>query len=176
MSPTQWTSMDGRHRGHVVVLDILGCVVDAPLGEIHTRPDFEYLTLRSVCEPCGWHTERSDTVGTHPLLLSTDGSVNVAASLAAPRREWELHAGEPMRRALALLRALPLDQRIAGLHEAEMALKSETEQTVVDARTAGWSWDRIGPAFGIARQNAIKRWKRLDPRTGTENAKDGDLL
>jgi hypothetical protein len=160
--------MDGRHQGHVVVLDILGSVVDVPLGEVHTRPDFEYLTLRPVCEGCGWHTERLDTLGTHPLVLAVDGSVDAAASLAGPRREWELHAGEPVRRALALLRSLPLDQRIAGLREAELALKAETEKTVVDARTAGWSWERIGPAFNIARQNAIKRWKRLDPRADTQ--------
>lgn len=175
MSAAQWTSLDGRHRGHVVVLDVLGCVVDVPLDQARTRPDFAYLTLRPACEPCGWHT---DTLGTHPLLLDADDRVDVAASLAAPRREWELHAGEPVRRALALLRALPLDQRIAGLHEAERALKAETEQTVVDARTAGWSWDRIGPAFNIARQNAIKRWKRLDPRTDpdTDDTQGGDPL
>lgn len=163
-------SSDGRHFGYAVLVDVFGTVVDVdmPLAAAGTRSDLESLSVRAVCESCGWHVDEVDTRRTHPLVLTADGSVDVAASEVAPRRDWELHSGEGVLRALAALRSLPLDERLAALHNAELAMAAEIERGVHAARIERMGWVEIGSAFGVTRQAATKRWKKLEPN------KEGD--
>lgn len=157
-----WISNDGLHQGRAVLVDVFGCPVDLPLEQAAERPDAEELRVRAVCDTDGWHTDFADTIWTHPLVRRTDGTIDAEASQAPARREWELHSGEAVRRLLATLRSLPTDQRLAALHAAEQAVAAEIEVAVAAARAEKKGWGPIGELFGVSRQVATWRWKKLE--------------
>lgn len=169
-----WISDDGLHRGQALRLEgteplppsardgrrVDGIAEDSQ-REIHMpvqgpMPSSATLVWRGICN-CGWRgkllwleaglADANDTgstgSGTSEASRSIDDGIH---------EEWRDHLPAPGLNAAAALAALEMtadEYRQARRH---------LETKVAEARAAGASWAQIGPAAGISRKAAYKRW------------------
>jgi len=101
---------------------------------------------RAACE-CGWRGVR---VWSRDEWPSDDGFPPESVEDEGCYRQWQAHLHE----------VLPELAVYDAAQAAEAALR-ELNATVIDARSAGCSWERIGHAAGMARQSAHERWDEL---------------
>lgn len=157
------TVPDGRNSvdlraGVVLVPGVTGSYQRHPdLRDHEIVPDDDVTGWRALCS-CGWEgplwlrVNRRGTVNhlrrrTYvPLLGVACPSVDVEAAI---RAEWNAHAGP----AIAVVE---LESAAEALEQAQERLN----QRVLQARTAGVSWAKIGDAVRMTRQSAHERWGR----------------
>lgn len=159
-----WVSPDGRHEGRLAVMDLFGIRqddIEFETGEIPSRWLPAHLRLLPVCS-CGWTTSTHGTVGTFPLLTDAGGRVLFEISSAAPRAEWEAHAGVVEPRVLAGLRVLdelaPME-KLAAITAVRAVLDAKQADAVRVSKTSGRSWSQIGAQLGITKQSVQARYR-----------------